>query len=262
MFFILSKTVGILLVLPNLLVLTGVTGVALLLTRFSSQGRKLLVGSFVALVVCGISPFGSMMLLPLEERFPAWIPSKEEPDGIVVLGGGIDPDISASRGVLATDSGIDRVITALNLARQYPRARIVYAGGSGNPFSDEREADYARQLFLNFGTSPERLLLDRNSRNTQENAENAKTLAAPKPGERWLLITSAYHMPRAVGLFRKAKFPVEAVPSDWRTRRDDPYHFVNFALGVEQVSLASREWIGLFAYWITGKISEPFPGPD
>jgi uncharacterized SAM-binding protein YcdF (DUF218 family) len=248
--------------LPNLLILMGVIGVALLLTRFNALGRKLLVGSFIALAVCGVSPLGSMMMLPLEERFPVWTPSQGEPDGIVILGGGIDPDISAARGVVAPILGIDRLITAVKLARQYPRARLIYSGGSGNLFSDAREADYARQMFSDLGILPERLVIDRNSRNTMENVEYSKALAAPKPGEQWLLVTSAFHMPRSVGLFRKAEFPVEAVPTDWQTRGGgDRYQFVSFVRGIERVSLASREWIGLFAYWITGKISEPFPGP-
>jgi uncharacterized SAM-binding protein YcdF (DUF218 family) len=108
------------------------------------------------------------------------------------------------------------------------------------------------------------MAMDRRARNTQENAEFAKALAAPKSGERWLLVTSAYHMPRAVGLFRKAGFAVEPYPVDWRMGLTAA--LPNFRIlsvdGLGYVDTGIREWIGLLAYRIAGKTSEFFPGPD
>ena len=105
--------------------------------------------------------------------------------------------------------------------------------------------------------------MERGSRNTEENAEFSKALAAFKPGERWLLVTSAYHMPRSVGLFRKAGFPVEAYPVDWRVGGSgDLLHFQSFAPSIGQsANLGIREWLGLIAYWATGKIDDLLPGP-
>jgi uncharacterized SAM-binding protein YcdF (DUF218 family) len=159
----------------------------------------------------------------------------------------------------------DRLITAAALARRYPNARIVFTGGSGNLLSnDAREADYAAELFESLGISRERLTLERRARNTQENAEFAKALAAPKGGERWLLLTSAYHMPRAVGLFRKAGFAVEPYPVDWRVAgtADLLTLRVLSVEGLGRVDTGAREWMGLAAYWLSGKTSELFPGPD
>ena len=106
--------------------------------------------------------------------------------------------------------------------------------------------------------------MERRSRNTQENAEFSKALAAPKTGERWLLVTSAYHMPRSVGLFRKAGFAVEPYPVDWRLR--GAIDLLTFSIvateGLGRVDTGVREWIGLVAYWVTGKTSEFFPGPE
>src|SRR6202043_2021742 len=105
------------------------------------------------------------------------------------------------------------------LAHRYPNARIIYSGGSANLISDDaKEADYALAVFESLGVSKERLTMERGSRNTQENAEFSKAIAAPKSGERWLLVTSAYHMPRSVGLFRKVGFAVEPYSVDWRMR--------------------------------------------
>jgi uncharacterized SAM-binding protein YcdF (DUF218 family) len=159
----------------------------------------------------------------------------------------------------------DRIIAAAALAHQYPNARILFSGGSGSLISnDQREADYAASLFESLGIAKDRLIMERNSRNTQENAEFSKALAAPKSGERWLLITSAYHMPRSVGLFRKVGFAVEPYPVDWRVGgREDLVNFRIFSVeGLANVEVSVREWIGLAAYRITGKTSEFFPGPD
>ena len=105
--------------------------------------------------------------------------------------------------------------------------------------------------------------MERRSRNTLENAEFSKALVAPKAGERWLLVTSAFHMPRSVGLFRKAGFAVEPYPVDWRVGgRDDLLSFTNIALdGLGRTDAAMREWMGLIAYRATGKIDELLPGP-
>jgi uncharacterized SAM-binding protein YcdF (DUF218 family) len=106
--------------------------------------------------------------------------------------------------------------------------------------------------------------MDRRARNTYENALFSKQLAAPKAGERWLLVTSAFHMPRAVGLFRKAGFAVEPYPVDWRVGRSasDILAFTLLATdGLGRTDVAMREWIGLLAYWITGRTSVLFPGP-
>ncbi len=265
LFFILSKTIGIMLLPANLLIGGGLVGAVLLATRFASLGRKLMIVSLALLAICGYSPVGFWLMYPLESRFPAWDAARGAPDGIVVLGGAIDPDLSAVHGVPVLGGAMDRVIIAAGLGRRYPNARILYSGGNPNLVADAaaKEADYALTVFETLGISRDRVILERASRNTAENGELAKAMISPKPGERWLLITSAFHMPRSIGIFRKAGFPVEAFPVDWRM--GGPSDFTKFAIsaleGLGRVDTAIREWIGLTAYWITGRTSEFFPGP-
>jgi uncharacterized SAM-binding protein YcdF (DUF218 family) len=265
LFFLLSKTLGIMLLPTNFLIGVGIAGAILLATRFASLGRKLVMASVALLAICGFSPLGNWLLYPLESRFPPWDATRGAPDGIVVLGGSIDPDVSIAHGVAVVRAAPDRVIAAAELAHRYPKARIIFTGGSANLISnDAKEADYATEIFENLGVSKERLTLDRRARNTEENAEFAKALAGPKSGERWLLVTSAYHMPRSVGLFRKAGFAVEPYPVDWRLAgRVDLLTFsIISAEGLGRVDIGVREWMGLFAYWVTGKTGEFFPGPS
>jgi uncharacterized SAM-binding protein YcdF (DUF218 family) len=264
LFFILSKTIGYMLLPTNFLIGLGLLGAVLLATRFAAFGRKLAVASLVLLAVCGFSPIGNLLLYPLESRFPPWDPARGAPDGIIVLGASIEAELSAAHGVAVVKSAPDRIIAAAALAHRYPNARVVFSGGSANLISnDAREADYAGTIFESLGISKSRLTMERRSRNTLENAEFSKALVAPKDGERWLLVTSAFHMPRSVGLFRKAGFAVEPYPVDWRVGGpSDLLAFTSIAMdGLARTDIAVREWIGLVAYRATGKIDELLPGP-
>jgi uncharacterized SAM-binding protein YcdF (DUF218 family) len=264
LFFVLSKTLGYLLLPTNFLIAVGFVGVVLMATRFAALGRKLVIASVLLLVICGLSPLGQALLYPLEQRFPPWDAARGAPDGIIILGGSIDADLSVAHGTPVVRGAPDRIIAAAALARRYPNARVVFSGGSANLIAnDAREADFAGAVFESLGVDKSRLVMERASRNTQENAEFSKALVAPKQGERWLLVTSAFHMPRSVGLFRKAGFAVEPYPVDWRVGgRDDlmtPSHVT--VEGLARTDLAIREWMGLIAYRLTGKIDEFLPGP-
>ena len=264
MFFVLSKTIGTMLMPVNFLISIGVLGTILLLTRWAVLGRRLLVFSALLLALCGFSPIGRLLILPLEERFPPWDASHGAPDGIVVLGGAIDPDLSVAVGRTALGSSGDRIVATAELARRYPNARIIYSGGNANLIGDasRKEADYGLAMLEELGVAKARLTAERQSRNTVENAEFAKAVARPKEGERWLLVTSAYHMPRSMGLFRRAGFKVEAYPVDRRASRSEAFSFYSVAMyGLERTDIATREWIGLTAYRLTGKIDQFFPGP-
>jgi uncharacterized SAM-binding protein YcdF (DUF218 family) len=265
LFFALSKTLGVMLLPTNFLIGLGLLGVVLLFTRFASRGRTLVTASIVLLAICGFSPLGSLLLYPLEQRFPPWDDTRGAPDGIVVLGGSIDPELSAAHRVTVFKGSVDRIIAAAALAHRYPKARIVFSGGSANLVSDDsaKEADYALSVFESLGIARNRLTVERRSRNTQENAEFSKTLVSPTAGERWLLVTSAFHMPRSVGVFRKAGFAVEPYPADWRSGgRLDSLTFSTFASeGLDHADTAFREWMGLAAYRISGKTDALFPGP-
>jgi uncharacterized SAM-binding protein YcdF (DUF218 family) len=264
MFFVLSKIIGFFATPSNLPMLVGLLGLALLLTRRKRLGRFLLIAGVLAVAVAGWSPLGNALLLPLEQRFPPWNAGQGAPDGIVVLGGAVSPVISAARGEPALNESAERMTAVAALARQYPRARIIFSGGSGSLFPGEpHEADYVAPLWESFGIPRQRVLFERQARNTAENARFTKELAHPRAGEHWLLITSAYHMPRAIGAFRRAGFAVEAYPVDWRTRGEVDLFapFATLAGGLARTDTAAHEWIGLLAYWLTGRTSALFPAP-
>ncbi|MGY4289546.1 uncharacterized SAM-binding protein YcdF (DUF218 family) [Bradyrhizobium sp. LM2.7] len=262
--FVLSKTFGAALLPINLLVELGMLSLVLMATRFAAVGRKLAAATLILLALAAFSPLGNLLLYPLESRFPPWDSSHGAPDGIIVLGGSVDTDLSAAHHTPVVSHAADRLFAPAELARRYPNARIIFTGGTANLVStDAREADYSAPILENLGVPKERLILERNSRNTYENAIFTKQLMTPRPGERWILVTSAFHMPRSMGIFRKAGFKVEAYPVDWRMGgRDDLFSFTNIgADGLGRTDVAVREWIGLLAYRLMGRTDELLPAP-
>jgi len=265
MFFYASKVLGFFAIPSNFIILVGIVGALLLGTRrFARAGWWLAIGSLVLLAVFGLSPAGNALIVPLEDRFPPWDDRRGPPHGIVVLGGAISPDVSHARNMVALNEAAERLTAVVELAKRYPDARIIFSGGTAALVFDERpEAVYALRLLEALGVAPGRVVPEDKSRNTVENARFSREVAQPKPGERWLLVTSAYHLPRSVGVFRKAGFPVEAYPVDWRTRgpHDALRPFPTLGDGLRRTDTAVREWVGLVAYWLSGHSSELFPGP-
>jgi len=264
MFFTASKVLGFFALPSNLLIAIGLIGLVLLCTRFTRLASWLIVTSLVLIAVAGLSPLGNALILPLEQRFPPWDASRGPPDGIVVLGGAISPDISAARGAVALNDNAERITAAAELARRYPGARIIYTGGSSALFFNEGiEAAFAVRQLEALGVAHDRITAEEQSRNTIENAVFSRLIAAPKPGQRWLLVTSAYHMSRAMAAFRAAGFAVEAYPVDWRTRGpiDLVHPFASLSDGLQRTDTAVHEWIGLLAYRLAGKTTTLFPGP-
>jgi uncharacterized SAM-binding protein YcdF (DUF218 family) len=264
MFFVLSKILGVLVLPSNLLIIVGVLGLALTATRWSRAGQRLMAVSIVLLAIAGLSPLGNALIMPLEDRFPPWDDTHGPPFGIVVLGGAIDEVAASRRPNSELNEAAERMTAAVALALRFPQARIVFTGGTSRLAPDgTNEADVAVRLLERLGVPADRIIAEYHSRTTEENAAFTKGLVRPEPNQRWLLVTSAHHMPRAMGAFRQAQFKVEAYPVDWRTRGpvDLVRPFSTLGDGLRRTDTAMREWIGLFAYWLTGRTLELFPGP-
>jgi len=264
MFFVLSKTLGLLSVPSNILILLGLVGAVLLLTRFARAGRRLVVVSILLIAICGFLPVGKALMLVLEDRFPKWDALRGAPDGIIILGGALNADLTEARGQIALGEDAERFTEVAALARRYPSARIFFSGGTGSiDLTALPEARYVVPLLESFGIPASRIALEGRSRNTQENARFTLEMVKPKAGERWLLVTSALHMPRSVGCFRNVGFEVDAHPVGWRTSGRADLLLLNGRIsdGLVHTDAAVREWVGLLVYWLTGRTSELFPAP-
>ncbi len=264
MFFYTSKVLWLCLQPSALLLILMLAGAGFLLARYQNAGRRLVLVSAALLLFGGVLPLSTWLILPLEQRFVRADLSGGAVEGIIVLGGMEDPRISTARHAHAIDEAAERLTEAAALALRFPESKIVLTGGSAEVLSAPViGADAAGLVLRDLGIGDRRLLLEREARDTWENAVKTKALVNPKPGERWLLVTSAWHMPRAMGAFRKAGFPVEAWPVDYRTAGwSDAFRLFPFespAEGLRQLDLAVHEWFGSPRLPLIGSQRRNFP---
>jgi uncharacterized SAM-binding protein YcdF (DUF218 family) len=236
------------------------TLVVLLVTMRWRWLRTACAALWIALLVLPVQQWAA---LPLEDRFPR-PPPPAHVDGVVVLGGALEMFISADRHVPSLNAAAERMTELVALARQYPDARIVFTGGYASLLSGGMaEAEVARQVVERLGVPPGRVLFESSARDTFDNATFSKALAHPQPGETWLLVTSALHMPRSVAIFRKAGWPILPWPVAYST----PLNFVaaslltSVAQKAEVLDAAAHEWIGLLVYRLEGRTDTLLPSP-
>ncbi|MFM1816726.1 MAG: hypothetical protein RLZ98_3421 [Pseudomonadota bacterium] len=264
MFYLASKLFALLFTPSNFIAILLIAGTALVALGFRPRlGLRLAVTGAALLVVCGFLPLGTCLTMPLEERFKRTT-NPGPVAGIILLGGYEDPGMAQARGVLTVNEAAERLLETMLLARRHPDAVIVISGAWATLLQNNVDATAPVAAFLmENGIPGKRIIVERKSRNTYENAVYTSQLLKPRKGQRFILVTSAYHMPRSVGTFRAQGMDVVAWPSDYRTYgwSDAAVAFRWATQGLERTDLATKEWLGLLAYWMTGRTSALFPAP-
>ncbi len=200
-----------------------------------------------------ITPLADTVLAPLESTHqrPAQLPARV--DGIIVLGGWQDMPAAQHHGVAGLNQAAERLLTGISLAQQHPEAKLLFSGGNGNPRFPEQSEGYVNRLALEgLQFPPERVLSEEKSRNTAENALYSYRMVQPKPGDVWILVTSASHMPRAMRCFQRLNWNVIAYPCDYRSIRGGWFRDLRIFDPLERFTYAAREWAGLAVYSLFG----------
>jgi uncharacterized SAM-binding protein YcdF (DUF218 family) len=263
----LASKVFWLLLRPNTLALVLAIAGAALLWRARRRpwiGRTLVVLGLGYYALIFVTPASQWIVLPLEDRFARPAPAPEHVTGVIVLGGAVDQVLTEAHDIPALNGAAERMTEMLILARRYPEARLVFTGGQGTFVPGAlTEAEVARRLWTEMGMPADRVTYEDRSRNTWENAVLTKALVDPKPGETWLLVTSAMHMPRAIGCFRAAGWTgVLPWPVNYTTGGSPrAWYDAPFPTRLNQFEAGLREWVGLLAYWLLGRVPTPFPAP-
>lgn len=264
MFFVASKVFWLLAQPLSLLLLLVLAGLVLVLMRRRRSAVVVLGLAAILQAVLAYTSLGYLLIQPLEDRFapPATPPDRVR--AIVMLGGATLARPSTARGTTELNDAGDRLTTTLWLARLYPDARIVLSGGGGLVAGEtESEAQTAERFFLAMGIEGERLVLEETSRNTAENAALTRDMLRGGEGV-VILVTSAFHMPRSVGLFRAEGVDVVPWPTDFRSTGTEGFglDLANPSQNMDTATVAIREWAGLAAYYLTGRTGQLLPGPD
>lgn len=262
--FILSKLFWIIAQPLSLAFVLGLGGLVASLSRFPRLGFfSTGLGLFILFVTLYTSA-GTVALQALEARFPKAEHDPAQVSCVIVLGGAFSNNVNTRRGGYEMGEAADRFVEALRLARNYPTAKILVSGGDGSlSGAYEGDALTAERFFEVFGIHPDRLIRETTSRNTSENVTNTKSLLEKAGLQNCLLITSAFHMPRAMGLMRKDGLAATPWPTDYRTDGITSLglDFTQPTLNAQQTATALREWIGLSVYYLSGKTSALFPAP-
>lgn len=265
--FYLSK-IGFLMVMPsNMVGFTALLALGLLILGWQKWALRCFALAAILVMAFGYSPLPNLALLTLEDRFPmrsATAPELKSAEGIIILGGSFNPYMSHHRTQISINDTIERVTEGVALARQLPNLKLIFTGGTATLSSGfDSEAKLARDFLTSQGIPTQKIIFEDKSLNTYENAMLSADILKPKPGQKWVLVTSAFHMPRAVALFRAQGFEVIPYPVDYHLSGSKTLFrpHVDLTEGLSYSDIAAKEWLGLFVYWAGGKISEIFPKP-
>jgi uncharacterized SAM-binding protein YcdF (DUF218 family) len=241
-------------------VLAGLLALGVVLQWFGLRIGLWLASAAAASFLCVIFlPIDQWLARPLENRFPR-VREPAHIDGILVLSAGQQSAISASRGIPVQHFGGGDMIAAAELMRRHPEARLVFTGGSA---FGGAAADVARKIFEQLGVDQSRATYEAQARDTWENLLFAQKLARPKPAETWLLVASALHMPRAMGVAQRLDWQIAPWPTDFLTPGGNGPATSRRSLGrnILTIDAAAHEWLGLLVYRIAGKTVALFPAP-
>jgi uncharacterized SAM-binding protein YcdF (DUF218 family) len=262
MFFVLSKTLGLLLeplVIPYLFFAIGIIA---RWRRWRWIARLSFTTTIALPLVYGILPLSGLPLQFLEGRIPRGEIGSKHIDGIIVLGGFTGNGLVAkSHNQYGLADSAERFTAALALAHKMPETPILFSGFSGELIQRGwRESDNIRDLIHQLGGLNTTVLYEENSRNTYENAVNSLQIFAAEPGTNWILITSANHMPRAIGSFAAAGWTgIIPYPVDYQTPKTGYIKSWDMNHGVSLMRHSLHEYAGLLVYYLTGRSTALIP---
>ena len=229
-----------------------------MLVRWRRAAVAMLWFGLVVLGLLGFSAVPDALLRPLENRYP--VPAAKAIDrhvGIIVLGGAVGhPSSFAAHGQVPLGEAAERMTVPVGLMRQHPQLQLVFSGGEGRLLATGvTEAELAKAFYTEQGLDMGRVKLEGGSRTTRENAQQVAKLLAGNCKQPWLLVTSAWHMPRSVAEFEaefdKIGCKVTPYPVDFRTSESTPFTEYSLAHSLLRWQTALHEWLGIWVYGMT-----------
>lgn len=248
-----------------LLLLMIAVGGLLYLFKKCQWGMRLALSGIAGFFILGVIPIGLWMFTLLENRFPKPHVIPEDTVGVILLGGPFELEIMASRHETVYNLAAGRFIEFIEFTKAHPNLKRVFSGGGAiHPIIDGKpmgEAEIAKRVFDRMGYDTEGMIFEGSSKNTIENAWLTKNIIHPKPGENWVLMTSAFHMPRSVGLFKKAGWNIIPYPVDYHAPSTyEPWFFIGLKNNLLTFHYAVHQFVAMFQNYIFGRSDELFPG--
>jgi uncharacterized SAM-binding protein YcdF (DUF218 family) len=226
----------------------------LLLRRWKRSAVAMLWGGLLLLGLLGFESAPQALLRSLENRYP--VPSRasvKEHVGVIVLGGALQhPNSFQAHGQVPLGEAAERMTVPVGWMRQHPQLSLVFSGGEGRLLTTGvTEAELAQAFYAEQGVDMARVRLESGSRTTRENALQVAALLGEQCRKPWLLVTSAWHMPRSLPEFEAVGCRVTPYPVDFRTGADTPWTEYSLARSLLLWQTALHEWLGLGVYRLT-----------
>ena len=199
----------------------------------------------------GFEALPSALLKPLENRYSVPLSATlDQYAGVIVLGGALeDPQIYQAHGQVPLGDAAERMTVPVALMRQHPEWSLVFSGGEGRLFrTGVSEAELAKVFYQEQGVDLSRAMFESRSRNTHENASQVAAMLGKRCREPWLLVTSAWHMPRSMFEFESLGCNVTAYPVDFRTGEATSLTEYSMARSLLLWQMALHEWLGLLTF--------------
>lgn len=262
-----SRSAWVILQPSNLLILTLVIG--FLIAKFSKErsktrtrAQKLIFITLFVLAFSGFTNLSTWLLWPLEGRFSDYtnVTDQGPYSGIIVLSGSEKAALSGTYNQVHFSNHGERLTETAKLATMFPALPIIHSGGTRADQGGWSENDVAKLFFENSGINLKRVRFDDKSYNTYTNAIESEKLIAPTETGKWLLVTSAFHMPRSVAAFQETSINIQPYPVGYMTRlKRQGLLNLNASENLMMLDWAVHEYIGLVAYYITGRSSSLYP---
>ena len=209
-------------------------------------------------VITALMPTGKYMFYQLEKKFHSKILLPKKIDGILILSGATNPLLTKEFDQINLNGSIERLTESIQLLKKYPTAKIIFSGGSGslqNP--DLTHAYVAKKFYIQQQIDVNKIIFESKSRNTFENIFFSKEIANPKPTENWILITTAFHMTRALNIGEKLNWQFIPYAVDFQLSKKFSWKpTLNFLNNILLMQSASHEWVGLIAYYFMGRTNK------
>ena len=258
MTFFLSKILWIFFNPINIILFIFFLGFLLRRMKFFKASNTIFVLSFFLFFISGITSTGSYLTFLLEKKYHNKLDFPQNIDGIIILGGATNPYLSKEYNQIIVNGSAERLIESSFLIKKYPNAKIYFAGGSGSlDFSKLSHSTVAKKFYENYNIDTEKFIFDYKSRNTYENILYAKEKFNPKKNENWIVITSAFHLNRAISIGEKLDWKLLPYGTDYRVPKKFKWKIsLDFIDNLSNFKFASHEWTGLIAYYMMGRSSK------
>jgi len=256
--YFLSKFIWVFLSPLNFLIIFLLFGFFLKQLNFKIFSKFIFIFCFCFFIIIGFFPTGQFLLFKLEHQYQPLEVLPKEIDGLIVLGGPSSAGLTAIYDQVHFNDGGERLTEAVLVIKKNQPRKIIFSGGSSKQNFESSHAFVAKKFFHEMGINTNNIYFEYKSRNTYENILYSKKIINPKKNEKWIIITSSFHMLRAMKVSDKLEWSLIPYPVDYRTANNFSGFRFSFNLlnNINNFDLALHEYVGLVSYYLLGRTNE------